>query len=388
MKMQWMNFRRFLEAVKRINSLNKRQVSINCKTVVCSSDVELAKKNGLPIVALESTIITHGMPYPDNLKTAIQVENVVRKKGAVPATIGILNGQIHVGLNNEQLQTLAKSDSIKTIKCSRRDISTVVAQKLNGGTTVSATMIIANLLDLPIMATGGIGGVHRGAEQTFDISTDLVELGHTPVAVVCSGVKSILDIKKTLEYLETQGVPVVKIGKTDYFPAFYCTETYQKTKVPHTVSNSQEAAKILKAQRELGLQTGLLFAVSIPEEYALDSKEMELAICNALESAKSKNINGKNVTPFLLEEINKITHGQSLRANMALIENNASVAAEIAMNLAEKCSQSSLNNNASKCTLVAERNPIVIGGAIMDTTLQVKESEIKVSQVLSQDYTK
>ncbi|XP_043518215.1 pseudouridine-metabolizing bifunctional protein C1861.05 isoform X1 [Frieseomelitta varia] len=377
MKMQWMNFRRFLEAVKRINSLNKRQVSINCKTVVCSSDVELAKKNGLPIVALESTIITHGMPYPDNLKTAIQVQNVVRKKGAVPATIGILSGQIHVGLNNEQLQTLAKSDSIKTIKCSRRDISTVVAQKLNGGTTVSATMLIANLLDLPIMATGGIGGVHRGAEQTFDISTDLVELGHTPVAVVCSGVKSILDIEKTLEYLETQGVPVVKIGKTDYFPAFYCTETFQKIKVPHTVSNSQEAAKILKAQRELGLQTGLLFAVSIPGEYALDSKEMELAICNALESAKSKNISGKNVTPFLLEEINKITHGQSLRANMALIENNASIAAEIAMNLAKKCSQSSLNNNAFKCTLAAERNPIVIGGAIMDTTLQVKESEIK-----------
>ncbi|KAK1119094.1 hypothetical protein K0M31_013597 [Melipona bicolor] len=354
---------------------------------VFNSDVELAKKNGLPIVALESTIITHGMPYPDNLKTAIQVENVVRKKGAVPATIGILNGQIHVGLNNEQLQTLAKSDSIKTIKCSRRDISTVVAQKLNGGTTVSATMLIANLLDLPIMATGGIGGVHRGAEQTFDISTDLVELGHTPVAVVCSGVKSILDIEKTLEYLETQGVPVVKIGKTDYFPAFYCTETFQRTKVLHTVSNSQEAAKILKAQRELGLQTGLLFAVPIPEEYALDSKEMELAICNALESAKSKNISGKNVTPFLLKELNKITHGQSLRANMALIENNASVAAEIAMNLTEKCSQSSLNN-ASKCTLTAERNPIVIGGALMDTTLQVKESEIKVSQILSQDYTK
>lgn len=316
------------------------------------------------------------MPYPDNLKTAIQVENVVRKKGAVPATIGILNGQIHVGLNNEQLQTLAKSDSIKTIKCSRRDISTVVAQKLNGGTTVSATMLIANLLNLPIVATGGIGGVHRGAEQTFDISTDLVELGHTPVAVVCSGVKSILDIEKTLEYLETQGVPVVKIGKTDYFPAFYCTETFQRTKVLHTVSNSQEAAKILKAQRELGLQTGLLFAVPIPEEYALDSKEMELAICNALESAKSKNISGKNVTPFLLEELNKITHGQSLRANMALIENNASVAAEIAMNLTEKCFQSSLNN-ASKCTLTAERSPIVIGGAIMDTTLQVKESEIK-----------
>ncbi|XP_060818529.1 uncharacterized protein LOC132908506 [Bombus pascuorum] len=374
--MQWLNSQRLLKAVKKINLLNNRNASSNCK-IVCSSDIEVAKKNGLPIVALESTIITHGMPYPDNLKTAIQVENTVRKKGAIPATVGILNGQIHVGLNDEQLQTLAKSDCTKTIKCSRRDISTVVSQKLNGGTTVSATMLISNLLDLPIMATGGIGGVHRGAEKSLDISTDLIELGRTPVAVVCSGVKSILDIEKTLEYLETQGVPIIKIGETNYFPAFYCTESLQKIKVPHRVSNSEEATKILKAQRELGLQTGLLFAVPIPKEYALDSKEMELAIRNALENAKSKNVSGKNVTPFLLEELNKVTHGQSLRANMALIENNASVAAEIAVNLAKKCFQSSLNDSASKCILTSERNPIVIGGAIMDTTLQVKESEIK-----------
>ncbi|XP_071858284.1 uncharacterized protein isoform X2 [Bombus fervidus] len=308
--MQWLNSQRLLKVVKRINLLNNRNASSNCK-IVCSSDIEVAKKNGLPIVALESTIITHGMPYPDNLKTAIQVENTVRKKGAIPATIGILNGQIHVGLNGEQLQTLAKSDSTKTIKCSRRDISTVVTQKLNGGTT------------------------------------------------------------------ETQGVPVIKIGETNYFPAFYCTESLQKIKVPHRVSNSEEATKILKVQRELGLQTGLLFAVPIPKEYALDSKEMELAIRNALENAKSKNVSGKNVTPFLLEELNKVTHGQSLRANMALIENNASVAAEIAVNLAKKYFQSSLNDSASKCILTSERNPIVIGGAIMDTTLQVKESEIK-----------
>ncbi|XP_043787121.1 pseudouridine-metabolizing bifunctional protein C1861.05 [Apis laboriosa] len=374
--MQWMNFRRCLGAVKQINLLNNRQASNNCKIFIYSHDVEMAKKNELPIVVLESTIITHGMPYPDNLKTAIQVENIIRKKGAVPATIGILNGQIHVGLNNEQLQILAESHS-KTVKCSSRDISTIVAQKLNGGTTVSATMLIANLLHLPIMATGGIGGVHRGAEMTFDISTDLIELGRTPVAVVCSGVKSILDIEKTLEYLETHGVPVIKIGKTNYFPAFYCTETFQKIKAPHRVSTSEEATEILKKQRELGFQTGILFTVPIPEKYALDSKEMESAIHKALENAKYQNISGKNVTPFLLEELNRITHGQSLQANMALIENNASVAAEIAVNLAKKYLQNSFNNNTSECIFVSKRNPIVIGGAVMDTTLQIKESEIK-----------
>ncbi|OAD60608.1 Pseudouridine-5'-phosphate glycosidase [Eufriesea mexicana] len=334
-----MNFRRYFQAVKRITVLNNRHSSSNCKTFICSPDVKVAKRNGLPIVALESTIITHGMPYPDNLKTAIQVENTVRKKGAIPATIGILDGQIHVGLNDEQLQILAKSDSTKTIKCSSRDISTIVAQKFNGGTTVSATMLIANLLDIPIMATGGIGGIHHGVDMTFDISTDLVELGRTPVAVVCCGIKSILDIGKTLEYLETQGVPVINIGKTNYIPAFYCIETLQKIKVPHKVSNAQEAMEIIKAQRELGFKMGLLFTVPIPEEYALDCEEMELAICKALENAKYKNISGKNVTPFLLEEINKITRGQSLRANMALIENNATVAADIAMNLANKCFQ-------------------------------------------------
>ncbi|XP_076752298.1 uncharacterized protein LOC143424234 [Xylocopa sonorina] len=377
MKMQWMTLRRFLVIVKKVNTLNNRQASNNCKTFVYSSDVEVAKKNKLPIVALESTIITHGMPYPDNLNTAIQVEDIIRKKGAVPATIGILNGQIHVGLNEEQLQLLAMPNSAKTIKCSRRDISTAVAQKLNGGTTVSGTMLIANLSDLPIMATGGIGGVHRGAELTFDISTDLVELGRTPIAIVCSGVKSILDIEKTLEYLETQGVPVIKIGETNYFPAFYCTETFQKTKVLHRVQDSEEAARILKEQKELGLRTGILFAVSIPEKYALDSREMESAICKVLETAKAKNISGKDVTPFLLQELNLITCGKSLQANIALIKNNASMAAEIAVKLAEKYRQSSSTSSASKCILTPKRNPVVIGGAIMDTTLQVKESEIK-----------
>ncbi|XP_043263251.1 pseudouridine-metabolizing bifunctional protein C1861.05 [Colletes gigas] len=374
MKMQWINFQRFFGKVKRLYSLNNCQFSSDA--FVYGHDVAMAKKNGVPIVALESTIITHGMPYPDNLKTAIKVENAVRSKGAVPATIAILNGQVHVGLNQEQLETLANTQVAKTIKCSHRDISSIVSQNLNGGTTVSATMLLAHLSGIPIMATGGIGGVHRGAESTFDISTDLIELGRTPVAVVCSGVKSILDIEKTLEHLETQGVPVIKIGKTNHFPAFYCTETFNKIETPHKVSSSKEAANILKYQIKLGLRTGLLFAVPIPKTYALDPKEMELAICKALESAKCKDITGKNVTPFLLEELNKITKGQSLQANAALVENNANVAAEIAVNLVERY-QSVSNSAATKCFLSPERNPVVIGGAVMDTTLQVKESEMK-----------
>ncbi|KZC07430.1 Pseudouridine-5'-phosphate glycosidase [Dufourea novaeangliae] len=386
--MQWTHFRRLFWKVRRINSSHNRRSITDCSKFTYGHDVEAARRNGQPIVALESTIITHGMPYPDNLKTAIRVENAVRSKGAVPATIAILKGQVHVGLNQEQLEILSRSDSKKTIKCSRRDISLIISQKLNGGTTVSATLLLANLSGLPIMATGGIGGVHRGAELTFDISTDLIELGHTPVAVVCSGVKSILDIGKTLEYLETQGVPVITIGETDHFPAFYCRQTFQNIKAPYKVSNSKEAGDVLRAQKELGLQTGLLFAVPIPEKYALDPNEMESAICKALEAAESQGITGKNVTPFLLEELNKITHGQSLQANMALIENNANMAAEIAVNLTERHQNISISS-ASNCSIMPKRSPVVIGGAIMDTTLQVKESEIRVSETpLSQNYTK
>ncbi|XP_076281429.1 uncharacterized protein LOC143209541 [Lasioglossum baleicum] len=375
--MQWTNFyRRFFGRLKWSNPTNNRPSSTGSSKYIYGQDVETAKRNGQPIVALESTIITHGMPYPYNLQTAIKVENAVRSKGAIPATIAILKGQVHVGLNLEQLEALAKSNSKESIKCSRRDLSAIISQKLNGGTTVSATMLLANLSGIPIMATGGIGGVHRGAESTLDISTDLLELGRTPVAVVCSGVKSILDIEKTLEYLETQGVPVIKIGETDRFPAFYCRETLQETKTPHRISTSKEAADILKAQMELGLRTGLLFVVPIPEQHALDPKEMESAIGKALEAAKHKGINGKNVTPYLLEEVNKITHGQSLQANMALIENNASTAAEIAVKFAEK-NQHCWNSSVLHCMLKPKENPVVIGGAVMDTVLQVKESVIR-----------
>ncbi|CAL1676699.1 unnamed protein product [Lasius platythorax] len=354
-------------------------------SLVYGSEVATARQNGLPIVALESTIITHGMPYPDNLNTALKVEDAVRKQGAVPATIGIIDGKVHVGLNNEQLEILSKADSAETIKCSRRDISFIASHRLNGGTTVSATMLIAHAADIPIMATGGIGGVHRGAEMTFDISTDLIELGRTPVAVVCSGVKSILDIGKTLEYLETQGIPVIKIGETPEFPAFYCSETSDKIKAPYRVSNTKKAADIVKTQRILGINTGILFTVSIPEKYTLKPDIVDSAISEALERASAMHITGKQVTPFLLNELNKITCGQSLEANIALIENNAKVAAQIALNLCEK-SQTSCVEPAPVRSIISKRKPVVVGGAVLDTVVQVKES--KINNCLPEDRTK
>ncbi|XP_018365889.1 PREDICTED: pseudouridine-metabolizing bifunctional protein C1861.05 [Trachymyrmex cornetzi] len=345
-------------------------------SLVYGPNVAAARKHGLPIVALESTIITHGMPYPDNLDTALKVEDAIRKQDVVPATIGIINGKIHVGLNNEQLEILSKADSAKTIKCSRRDISFILSQGLNGGTTVSGTMLIAHAAGIPIMATGGIGGVHRGAELTLDISADLIELGRTPVAVVCSGVKSILDIGKTLEYLETQGVPVIKIGETPEFPAFHCSETSDKIKAPCRISNAKEAAGIVETQRVLGINTGILFAVPIPEKYALQPSVMDAAISEALKKANAMRITGKRVTPFLLSELNDITRGQSLEANIALIENNAKVAAEIALNLCEK-SQTAYISSTSVPSIISRQKPVVIGASVVDTVLQVKDPQIK-----------
>ncbi|XP_039312020.1 pseudouridine-metabolizing bifunctional protein C1861.05 isoform X2 [Solenopsis invicta] len=258
------------------------------------------------------------------------------------------------------------------MKCSRRDISFILSRGLNGGTTVSGTMLIAHAAGIPIMATGGIGGVHRGAELTLDISADLVELGRTLVAVVCSGVKSILDIGKTLEYLETQGVPVIKIGETPEFPAFYCSETSDKIKAPCRISNTKEAADIVKTQKVLGINTGILFAVPIPEKYALQPSVMDAAISEALKKASAMRITGKQVTPFLLSELNEITRGQSLEANIALIENNARIAAEIALNLSEE----SRTTRGPVRSIISKQKPIVIGASVLDTVLQVKEPEI------------
>jgi pseudouridine-5'-phosphate glycosidase len=279
-------------------------------------------------VALESTIISHGMPYPQNVKTALDVEAQVREAGAVPATIGILGGRLKVGLTPEEIEAFGKMKNV--VKVSRRDLATVVAKKLDGATTVATTMILAEMAGIRVFATGGIGGVHRGGAESFDISADLQELGKTSVAVVCAGVKSILDIGLTLEYLETMGVPVLGY-QTEDFPAFYTrTSGY---KVDSEVGSAEEMAEIIRTKWNLGLEGGVVIANPIPEAYAMDEDLINDAIDTALEEAVAQRIRGKEATPFLLAKVKALTEGQSLESNIALVLNNARVAAEIAVAL-------------------------------------------------------
>ncbi|MDZ5473524.1 pseudouridine-5'-phosphate glycosidase [Bacillus sp. 31A1R] len=293
-----------------------------------SKEVAEAREKNLPVVALESTIISHGMPYPQNVQTAKEVEEIIRQKGAVPATIAILNGKIKIGLSDEELEFLAQSKEVE--KASRRDLPYLLANKKNGATTVSATMICAALADIKIFVTGGIGGVHREAETTMDISADLQELAQTNVAVVCAGAKSILDIGLTLEYLETHGVPVIGY-KTDLLPAFY-TRT-SPFHVNYRVEDANETAKMLKTKWDLGLNGGVVIANPIPEKDALEESFITNIIEQALAEAKENNIAGKKVTPFLLGKVKELTEGASLTANIALVKHNAEVGAQIAVSL-------------------------------------------------------
>lgn len=292
------------------------------------SEVKEALINGEPIVALESTIISHGMPYPKNVETALNVENIVRENGGVPATIGILGGRLKVGLTEEEIKYMGKAENV--IKASRRDIPFIVSKKLDGATTVASTMIIAAMAGIKIFATGGIGGVHRGAQETFDISADLEELAHTNVAVVCAGAKSILDIGLTLEYLETNGVPVVGYG-TDDFPAFYTRKSGYK--VDYRVDTAEELAAALKTKWDLGLHGGVVVANPIPEKYEMNYDLITKAINDAVNEAEAKGIRGKETTPFLLSRVKELTGGDSLESNIALVYNNAKVAAQLAVEL-------------------------------------------------------
>ncbi|XP_065438028.1 uncharacterized protein LOC101947688 isoform X4 [Chrysemys picta bellii] len=296
-----------------------------------SSSVEEALADGRPIIALESTIITHGMPYPQNLSMAREVEEIVRTNGSVPATVGILNGRIHIGLNDEELQFLAKSKNL--VKVSRRDLPYVLSQGLSGGTTVSGTMIVAHKAGIPVFVTGGIGGVHREGEKTMDVSADLTELGRTAVAVVSAGVKSILDIGRTLEYLETQGVCVAAFGDSREFPAFFSRQS--GFQAPCQVQNEEEAAKLIASTLALGLGSGVLIAVPCPKEEAASGQVIEAAIQEALSNARSKGITGKELTPFMLQKVNELTSGKSLDSNIALIQNNARVGSRIAVALSK-----------------------------------------------------
>lgn len=295
-----------------------------------SVEVKEALKEGKPVVALESTIISHGMPYPKNVETALNVENIIRENGAVPATIAIIDGKLKVGLTKDEIEFLGKEKNV--IKTSRRDLPFVVANKFNGATTVASTMIIANLAGIKVFATGGIGGVHRGAQETFDISADLEELSMTNVAVVCAGAKSILDIGLTLEYLETKGVPVVGFN-TEELPAFYTRKS--GFKVDYKIESEEILAKALKAKWDLGLNGGIVVANPIPKQYEMNFEEINQAINDAVIEAEQKGIKGKESTPFLLSKVKEITKGQSLESNIQLVYNNAKLGAKLAVELSK-----------------------------------------------------
>jgi pseudouridine-5'-phosphate glycosidase len=290
-------------------------------------EVQAALQDGRPVVALESTIICHGMPHPKNVETARRVEQSVRKHGAVPATIAILNGRLKVGLTESEINYLG-SKGQQVIKISRRDIPLVVTRKNDGATTVAATMSIAAMVGIRVFATGGVGGVHRGAEETMDISADLEELARTDVAVVCAGFKSVLDIGRTLEYLETHGVPVVGY-QTDTLPAFYTRDS--GFSVDYRIDSPEEAAAAMKAKSDMQLDGGIVIANPVPEGDALDPTEMDAAIDAAIAEMNNIGITGKEATPFLLAKIADVTKGRSLSTNIALVLNNAKLAAQIAV---------------------------------------------------------
>ncbi|XP_050673272.1 pseudouridine-5'-phosphate glycosidase isoform X2 [Leptidea sinapis] len=381
-------------------SRNTRRFSHS--TLVYSEEVKCAITENKPIVALESTIITHGMPYPQNVETALEVENIIREQGAVPATIAILKGQLHIGLTKPQLENFGKQKGV--IKTSRRDLAFVVADKLNGATTVAGTIIAAELADIPVFVTGGIGGVHRDGENTMDVSADLTELSRSKTLVVCSGVKSILDIGKTLEYLETHGVTVCAFGDSKEFPSFYTRRS--GFEAPYNVIDATHAARVMKAARDLHLSSGIVVAVPICEKDAMNDKVIEEAIENALREANQRGIRGKEITPYLLAAVSAATGGASLGANIALIKNNAKVGADIAVQyqkLRNNCSSEEghkmgnnpqfhvpsrnmhttprgvIKENGFVCfpTQLERGDVLVIGGANVDRTYRISEEKIQ-----------
>jgi pseudouridine-5'-phosphate glycosidase len=296
-----------------------------------TAEVEHALEHNLPVVALETTIISHGMPYPQNIEMAKEVEQIIRDNGSVPATIGLMNGKIKIGLNERELEQFATSKSVE--KASRRDFPYILATGKIGATTVAGTMIAAQLAGIKMFATGGIGGVHREGEITWDVSADLTELAQTNVAVVCAGAKSILDIGRTLEYLETHGVPVVGY-KCDEFPSFYSRESGYR--VDFRLDTPEEVAAMIATKWKLGLNGGLVIANPVPEADALDHNEIESVIRRALQEAKENGIAGKKVTPFILDKVKQLTAGKSLQTNIALVKHNAEAAAKIAVALQQR----------------------------------------------------
>ncbi|XP_073423714.1 uncharacterized protein [Dendrobates tinctorius] len=340
--------------------------------------VEEALAEGRPVVALESTIITHGMPYPQNISMASQVEEIVRTNGSVPATVGIIEGKVHIGLREKEIQFLATNKDC--VKVSRRDLPYVLSQGLSGGSTVSGTMVAAHHAGIPIFVTGGIGGVHRDGENTMDVSADLTELGRTPVAVISAGVKSILDIGRTLEYLETQGVCVSTFGDSREFPAFFTPRSGYKA--PYHVRNEEEAARLIASSLELGLNSGVLISVPISSENASSGQMIEEAIHQALEEARKQGIVGKEVTPFLLSRVNEKTGGKSLDSNIALIKNNAGVGSRIAVALSKirkpkGGGRKELRHRKKSEEQTSDSGPVVIGGINVDFIAKAAQDKME-----------
>ena len=300
--------------------------------LVVSDEVKEALEQNKPVVALESTIISHGMPYPQNVETALKVEQIIRDNGAIPATIAIINGQMRAGLSADEIDYLGKKGR-EVAKVSRRDLPVIIAEKKDGATTVTTTMMIAHMAGIDVFATGGIGGVHRGAETTMDISADLEELAQTPVMVICAGAKSILDLGLTLEYLETKGVPVLGY-QTEELPAFYTRKS--GFSVDYRVDSPAELAEIFTTQQQIGMNSGLLVTNPIPEQYAMDKDTIDAAIEKALAEAEANGIHGKDSTPFLLTKVAEITGNNSLESNIQLVFNNVALGAKVA---AEVCNR-------------------------------------------------
>ncbi|XP_029010236.1 uncharacterized protein zgc:136858 isoform X2 [Betta splendens] len=341
--------------------------------------VSQALAENKPVVALESTIITHGMPYPHNLSTAKEVEAIVQAEGATPATVGVIEGKVHIGLSSEELDQLAQSK--RPLKVSRRDLPYVISKALTGGTTVSATMIAAHHAGIPVFVTGGIGGVHRDGEKSLDVSADLTELGRTPIAVVSAGVKSILDIGRTLEFLETQGVCVATYGPNLNFPAFFSSQSGFTS--PYQVDNPEEAATLITSALSLGLQSAVLLAVPIPEEHAATGRQIEDAVRAALTEARAKGITGKDVTPFILQKVNELTEGKSLQANIALIHNNARVGSRIACALSKQMTERRFNgkiHHQGKPLPNSGSDIVVVGGINVDFIAKGKTKTLHFGQ--------
>ncbi len=292
-------------------------------------EVKQALNEGKPVVALESTIISHGMPYPQNVETALKVEQIIRDNGAVPATIAIIGGRLRAGLSAEEIDYLGKKGR-EVAKASRRDLAVICARGMDGATTVTTTMIVAHMAGIEVFATGGIGGVHRGAETTMDISADLEELANTPVMVICAGAKSILDLGLTLEFLETRGVPVLGY-QTEELPAFYTR--HSGFSVDYRVDTPEELAQIFHTKREMGLEGGMLVGNPIPEEYSMDKATIDAAIDQAIAEANEQGVHGKETTPFLLAKVSELTGGNSLESNIQLVFNNVALGAKTAVAL-------------------------------------------------------